>query len=415
MRFFSVRLSSAILAIVLFNAATGGFCAIAEDLPGTNGIFISQALNNGKSVVNVIEKTDATDGGVAKILDGMDGINDVSFYKRPGRNGLFASGDVIIIKINAQWSERGSTNNDLLKGLIQYIVNHPNGFTGEIIVADNGQGNMGSASHQAKLDWVLPNSKDKQTNAMAVIDSFAKQGHKVSGIVWDDLTGKYVVDFDANDNASGFVVEQGATSTGIRISYPKFTTKYRTALSFKKGIWNAATKSFDSQRLKVINMPILKSDMLNQIDGVLGSYQGTASNVLTAMSALQSIRNGGMGTQLLATRFPTLNILDMIYLPSRSGSASPYQDAIQTNIIAVSTDPVALDWWAAKNVMLPIVERVAARDGGKQARERVLNTNPDNKAAGFGAWLAKSCAELNKAGIPSAMSAASIMVKHIAN
>jgi uncharacterized protein (DUF362 family) len=415
MRFFSVKLSPAIIAAVFINAAAGGFCSVAEDIPGTVGIFMTHALNDGNSVINVMEKTDASDSGLAKLLDKMDGLGDVSFYKRPGRVGLFAPDDTIIIKINAQWTERGSTNNDLLKSLIQYILNHPAGWTGEIIVADNGQGNMGSASHQAQLDWAQPNSKDKKTNAQAVIDSFAKQGYKVSGVVWDSLTAKRVTDFDTGDNTGGFVVETGSRSTGIRISYPKFTTKYGTAISFKKGIWNPTAKSFDTQRLKVINVPILKSDMLNQVDGVLGSWLGTASNILTSMSAQQSIKGGGMGTQLIATRFPTLNILDMIYLPSGRGSASPYQSAIQTNTIAASTDPVALDWWAVKNVMLPLVEQAAVRDGSRQAAERVLYTNPDNKDTGFGAWINKSCTELNKAGIPALMSAASITVRRITN
>jgi hypothetical protein len=399
---------------MLFSAAGGGFSLAAQETAGVAGFFITSALNDAHSVINVIEKTDATDGGLARLLDAMDGINDVSFYRRSGHIGLFDSDDVIIIKINAQWDERGGTNVDLLKSLIQYILNHPGGWPGEIIVADNGQGNMGSASHQAQLDWEQPNSKDKQTNAQAVIDSFAKQGHKVSGVVWDSLTTKRVADFDAGDNTGGFVVEAGRKSTGIMISYPKFTTKYGTAISFKKGIWNPAAKSYASRRLKVINMPVLKPDMLNQIDGVLGSWLGTASNVLTGMTPQQSIKEGGMGTQLALTRFPTLNILDMIYLSSGRGSASPYQGAIQTNTIAASTDPVALDWWAAKNMMLPLVEQAAVRDGGRQAAERVLYTNPDNKQAGFGAWLAKSCTELNKAGIPVLIDAASIKVKKIA-
>ena len=46
---------------------------------------------------------------------------------------------MVIIKVNCQWDERGGTNTDLLKALIQGLIDHPDGFTGEIIVSDNGQ------------------------------------------------------------------------------------------------------------------------------------------------------------------------------------------------------------------------------------------------------------------------------------
>ena len=42
--------------------------------------------------------------------------------------GLIAKDDVVIIKVNSQWDERGGTNTDLVKALIQAIVDHPDGF-----------------------------------------------------------------------------------------------------------------------------------------------------------------------------------------------------------------------------------------------------------------------------------------------
>lgn len=53
--------------------------------------------------------------------------------------GLIASDDFVLFKVNCQRDERGGTNTDLLRALIQAVLDHPDGLTGEILVADNGQ------------------------------------------------------------------------------------------------------------------------------------------------------------------------------------------------------------------------------------------------------------------------------------
>ena len=59
-----------------------------------------------------------------------------SFLARPG--GIVASDDLVVIKINYQWSMRGGTNTDLLRGLVRCIVDHPDTFGGEIVICDRG-------------------------------------------------------------------------------------------------------------------------------------------------------------------------------------------------------------------------------------------------------------------------------------
>ncbi|MCK4567823.1 MAG: hypothetical protein KAU48_11005, partial [Candidatus Thorarchaeota archaeon] len=63
------------------------------------------------------------------------------FYKNTSQpSGLIGNDDIVMLKVNCQWSSRGGTNTDLVKSLIDKIVSHPEGFTGEIVIADNGQG-----------------------------------------------------------------------------------------------------------------------------------------------------------------------------------------------------------------------------------------------------------------------------------
>ena len=56
------------------------------------------------------------------------------------KDGLIDRSDVVLIKVNAQWKYRGCTNSDVIRGLIQRILEHPDGFDGEIVIFENGQG-----------------------------------------------------------------------------------------------------------------------------------------------------------------------------------------------------------------------------------------------------------------------------------
>lgn len=81
----------------------------------------------------------------------LPGRRGQPFYKsetigpESGPNGIIAADDVVLVKINAQWNQRGGTNTDVLKGLIARILEHPDGFTGEVVVVENTQG-VGSST-----------------------------------------------------------------------------------------------------------------------------------------------------------------------------------------------------------------------------------------------------------------------------
>ena len=61
---------------------------------------------------------------------------------------------------------------------------------------------------------------------------------------------------------NGYIVNQTVNPvTWIQSSYQKFKTKFGTYVSFKKEIWDPVTQSYDNDRLKLINFPVLKSHM----------------------------------------------------------------------------------------------------------------------------------------------------------
>jgi hypothetical protein len=60
-------------------------------------------------------------------------------------------------------------------------------------------------------------------------------------------------------------------------------------------------------------------------------------------------------------------------------------------VVAASTDPVALDYWASKHILCRVCSEVFGADTG--------TLDPDDTApGGFGDWLWLSMDELNAAG-----------------
>ena len=84
--------------------------------------------------------------------------------------------------------------------------------------------------------------------------------HQVSTYLWDTITTKRVYEYAQGDMNDGYIVNETPNPrTGLIVSYPKFRTQYGTYVSFKKGIWNTETRSYEENRLKIINVPVLKT------------------------------------------------------------------------------------------------------------------------------------------------------------
>jgi len=294
------------------------------------------------------------DAAVSALLSSMKS-HDLNFFKTDtDPTGLIGNNDVIIIKVNGQSPQRGGTNTDLAKSLVETIVNHIDGFTGEIVIADNGQNTGG-------VDMTESNAFDHSQSMTDVAEMFPT--HKVSAYSWWTIASSSVDEYSNGNYQDGYVVNATHnTITGVNVSYPKFQTTYGTYISLKNGIWNQTTETYDSSKLKLINLPLFKSHYNYGATACLKNYMGVGSQTLTGMH--DTVGNGGMGTLIVETLFPTLNIIDCIWInanPFQPGSSidSPcgpfttYDEASYTNLVGASTDPVALEYWIAKNVAIP--------------------------------------------------------------
>jgi len=353
-----------------------------------------------------VESSDGTDDGVQRLVRSMRNHGLELFQTAAAPAGLVASGDVVLLKINAQWDQRGGTNTDLIRGVIRELLNHPEGFSGEIIVADNGQAQFGSFGRGGSLDWALNNAEDQSQSTLSVIRYFQARGHRVTGVLWDDFTNVRVQEFSAGDMRNGFVMEDTVRHTGIAVSYPKFTTEFGTHVSFRYGIWNPATRSYNGDILKVINMPVLKSHSWLQVTAAVKNWMGVPSDRLTRTvggRAHDSVFTGGMGTLMVYTRMPVLNITDMIWIGPDRGPRVNFNAAVRTNKIAASTDAFALDYWTTRHVLMPEAARIP---GGRAPAMNPAGTEPGT----FGHWMRLSMAELHRAGYTATLDPAEMLI-----
>jgi uncharacterized protein (DUF362 family) len=352
------------------------------------------------AVIYAISDTNGADNGVDRLVDLM-ADNEQPFFRSSkemiaqGPTGFIGSNDVVLIKVNCQWGERGGTNTDLVSSIIRVILDHPDGWKGEIIVADNGQAQYGGAGRGGSLDWPNNNAMNKSQSIQYVVDKYATDS-KISTCLWDEFTTNVVQEFAEGDNEDGYVVSNNViTTTGTMVTYPKFTTPYGTQVSFKWGVYKPEIEDYDVDKLKVINVPVLKTHMIFGVTASIKNYMGVPSDKLTAglgYRAHHTVDDGGMGTLMAHTRVPTLNIIDAIHINAipKDGPKTPYNHATETNIIAASTDPIAIDYWASKNILCVACERLGYETS---------TLDPNNIVEKeFGYWLRASMDELNSQG-----------------
>lgn len=414
--FFQKKQSLAATVVVIL--AVGGGAYWFYGRPGLvtvdsatleNGLTLSSltAVNTPSSDIFVVTQTNGADGGIDTLFKLM-GSQDLKLYQSSvtgqtkGPEGLIAADDVVIIKVNCQWDERGGTNTDLLKALIQALIAHPDDFTGEIIISDNGQGETrGSLGRGGSFTYPLNNALDTSQSIQDVVDGFSE--HSVSTYLWSDITETRSYEFSDGDMDDGYVVEEMIhPSTGLMVSYAKFTTEYGTHISFKNGVWSAKDGEYDSDVLKVINLSMLKSHSVYGATASVKNYMGVPSDLLTGeisgeyLNTHRTIGRGGMGTLMVNTRYPVLNIIDSIWINPvpLSGPWTPYRSAAQMNIITAGTDPIALDYWSVKNIL---VQNWVNRSG-----EVSVSMDPDNTDSidpgFFGNWIRLSMEEIEKGG-----------------
>jgi hypothetical protein len=291
-------------------------------------------------------------------------------------SGIIGKNDVVLLKVNAEWPERGMPSTDLLKGLIARIVAHPDTFTGEIELVENGQW---------RQSWAYPlNNAERHSQTMQeIVDTFAGRGYHVGAYNWTAIGygggNRWVNEFDQGDTVSGYVRED---STGM--TYAKFVTSYGTSVSTRLGVWNGA--SYEPQRLKFINMPVLKSHSYMGVSASVKHYIGFLSYQAIGASTMhtRAMTQGLLGVDFGKARFPDLNIIDATWVSAEitTGPNAPYNMCTRLNTLVASKDPIAADYYAGRYVLRPASWWSGHASLHNHGRMDPDNTNTENPGNG---------------------------------
>jgi len=307
-----------------------------------------------------------------------------------GTDGIIAAGDVVLIKINYQWGDRGGTNVDLLRGLIHRLLAHPDGFAGEVVVCENAQFNATS-----NLDRSANNAQDTTLSPHDVVEAFRQAGAPVSHYDWTDIRSVPAGEYSTGDLTDGYVLYDYDARWLGKLSYPKFRTADGTYISLRDGVWDPVSATYDRTRLKLINLPVLKSHhavygmtgCVKHYMGVVTIYQGTNAHGGVAYGALGALM-GELGP-------PDLNILDCIWVGGDPyvGPAFTYAQSTRRDELVASLDPVAADIWAARNILIPTFLA-----NGYTPPWPTPSADPDDPAGKFRQYLDRSMSYLLAAG-----------------
>jgi hypothetical protein len=272
---------------------------------------------------------------------------------------------VVLIKVNCQWKCRGTTNTDVLRGLIHRILQHPDGFQGEVVIFENGQGQGGFDGRPGAWGSYAPWPEiNDGVYINAEEETLLTVDYLVNEVFGDEPVSAYLLD----PIRRNFITEADHSSNGYRrvsnVSYPCFTSAGGSRVELREGIWNG---SEHDSNLKLINLPVLKTHDGTGITGALKHCYGILSMVDGSSIIRHYVASGSQcGKMWSLVKIPDLNIVDCIWVSQEELRGYPPEATSRTNILLAGMDPVALDYYASKHVLLPL--------GGSQAHRH----NPDS-------------------------------------
>ena len=324
---------------------------LLDSLYGSTEQFLKQPVSdvfiskNGSPAENIAKVFDMCFGGIEKFI-GYD--------------------DVVVLNPNGQWTNQGATNTACCMGMIELILNRPGGFDGEIIFCENTQ-------FYTDGYWTASGSeldRNGPYNFLDMVAYYQANGHtNVSAVriwpqnfnttEWPQVTGP--------EQGQGWVRpmwQSPTTGTTFHLSYPIIRSPYSNRLiDLRNGVYDGG---FEGQAaMKFIKMPTLnnhgsgaeqdQAGITSAVKSHLGMtdmswYGGSALHVYDENPL--SARNVGeaVGAWMSHCR-PAhiyLTCAEWVGWESRTSSG-----ATNVRTIGLSTDPVGLDYYMAKNVLLP--------------------------------------------------------------
>ena len=308
-----------------------------------------------------------------------------------GIDRIVGPDDVVVVKPNVQWWNQGAPNISAMSRLVERIFERPGGFRGEVVVAENCH--RGSAPLAARSSgWVRPFERNSDIPGVRNIGECAARLQKMFGKRFSirawinvDSGGRRVrgpedgdgyVYCDGTGEVPLFACDNGLEGERRRktiMTYPIFTTDRGTVVDFRKGIWEKG--SYTGRPMKIFLLSALNHHSVYcGMTSSLKNYMG-----IVDLSGGPDPNNGGMlsseyhnfhsfpfdkwapgptagmlgtaiGSFLRTIRRADLHITTAEWIGLSSRVDGP---VARTRAVLAGTDPVALDFHAAKYILYP--------------------------------------------------------------
>jgi len=329
-----------------------------------------------------------------------------------GIDKIIGEDDIVVIKPNVQWWNHGATNLSALKTFVDLIMNRPSGFHGEVVIAENcHHGN--EPWNDGTTGWMKNferNSDIKGINNFNDLTNYLKKtyGNRFSTCHWIDVAygekrvfgpedGTGYVYCDGTGGVPMISLDNGKTGEDFReviMTYPIFKTDKGTIIDLKNGIWNEGV--YTEQPLRFINFATINhhshyvgaTGAVKNYFGVVDISGGGWGKLADKYNNFHSFAYnewdfgpvpGIMGAEVAmfmnTIRKADLNIIAAEWVGLASRTEPP---VAHTRSVLVSSDPVALDYHAAKYLLY--------------ANSSIPIHNPDNEQSPLRHYLIK-CAE----------------------
>ena len=302
---------------------------------------------------------------------------------------------------------RLATSTDVLKGVIWRILQHPDGFSGEVVVAENTQWAEAELGQQPRR---TPRTRTSPTRTWS--RAFQARGYPVSFAAWDGLplvaggsvgaagypTGEYA---DGNDVRRLHPARRSGGSGSEPVLVPQVPDDRRPLVSMRYGLWNGA--SYEPGRVKLVNLPVLKKHGMAGSTIAWKNYIGfvTIEGNDSRFGSWDAMHDFFWGyTGVSAPSYGLIGPPDgprPHFRPQRrrrdlgrDGRATPAATAVRQDALLASTDPFAVDWYTSEYVLRPVVPDGARRlvRGPEPASSagRRASTRPPRRRPGRAAY-----------------------------
>ena len=306
--------------------------------------------------------------------------------------------DAVVLKPNGQWLLQGYTHTECMKALIDVILNRPGGFGGEIIIAEHVHRSPATAL-TGSYCWNMSAGYNRTNNwpdmnYFELVNDY--HTHSIPNVtatpLYDSGQGDFVAvsgPADLSGNQHGWVRTTYTTTTNgrtCRLSHPILRSAYSGKLiDLKNGVWDGG--GYTGQQVRVIFLPTLNNHGTFGHEDYAGptsalkchlgivDFTGPGSYSLHSVGYNSPISPQAMGetvghliTEILS---PTFYLTCAEYTGYRSRTDPT---AAHTKTVGLCADPVTLDYWMCKYVMVPCAtsQTFMNPDGDNHLRQALI-------------------------------------------